>query len=81
MLTPSDLTRAKRASLSNNDYYTARSIIMQPKFQRKNYGKAFNFSAIISGVKFSMQYNFSAFLSKCNLFIEFLFKKNKDTVQ
>jgi hypothetical protein len=28
------LTRAKRASLSNNDYYTARSIIMQPKFQR-----------------------------------------------
>jgi hypothetical protein len=48
VLTPSDLTRAKRASLSNINYYTARSIIMQPKFQRKNYGKAFIFSAIMT---------------------------------
>jgi hypothetical protein len=48
VLTPSDLTRAKRASLSNIDYYTARSIIMQPKFQRKNYGKAFIFSVIMT---------------------------------
>ena len=29
-------------------YITARSIIMQPKFQRKNYGKAFIFSVIMT---------------------------------